>query len=789
MKKTSFLLISLLAAALAIPAFSAAPSSAASPANPPQVEKSVDALSLMTHDGFAADFEGSSLALSKDGQVFAETTVDPAEIADVFSRGSCVGFVMKDGRKITISTANTKFGFITIDYAHVGEATLGNEEPLSWRLPGVDPDQPGGIKAFGTAGLREIDGHNGSYAFLAIVAPQTRAGVVGGWLTSEKAGGVIRSEKTKTGRAMMIPRLDYGKFETKGRELSERFVIGSFSDCREGLENYANAIADHYNITLNTKNLTGYCTWYADKNGGSCNEKALVELADAAKKYFGAYGFNFVQIDDGWQLGASKNGPNKNFTGHNPDGPYASGMKATSDAMAQRGFTTGLWFMPFSGNYDDPYFEDKQDFFVRSAIDYPENGEKNTRRYPSIDQHKGAPYETFWGGTCLDMSNPKVRDYVTFVADRVTQEWNCKYIKIDGTWCASGLEQLYVNDEYVPDDMGLQIFHDPNTTNIENFRVGLETLRAAAKETFILGCNVSQNMRTLATAYGLVDAMRVGPDNGADWDGVCSGPWRGTNRYFYNARVWFNDPDPVYVRNSIPLERARVSASWTGLTGQLYALSDWIPDYAPERVDVVRKTIPNHMRRGVRPVDLFDADFPTTWLLTDAQGGVRRDVVGLFNWKGGDDESFEFSPEKLGLPTTDDAGNPVKEYVGYDFWADEFIQPFSVLSRKLPKESCQILAIRPVGAAPVLLSTSRHITQGVLEVSHEGWDPDERVLVVEADVPEDMPYELRIYNPETKALERFAAPDGLAGHCVFRYRPDAEGDARFTAEPAQTAVF
>lgn len=719
---------------------------------------------LVSYDGAQSP---AIVTLADKNGPFATAEVAKGDVQACSAMRDALALTLKNGKEFVFSGAHADKGFITIDYVVSADTLLTAEEPLVWKALRFEPDALDSVKAFGTAGLKPVDGHAGSYAFLALVEPSTRSGLVGGWITSEKAGGVVRSAKSEDARPTMIPRLDFGRFQADDRVFIERFVLGRFDDCRIGLEQYAEAIASHYSIQLNQNCLNGYCTWYSDKNRGASNENAIKELAQSLRENFGD-DMRYVQIDDGWQLGDSKNGPKKNFTEHNPHGPYPSGMKATSDYLASLGLTTGLWFMPFSGNFDDPYFADKQDLFVRSAIDYPAPGQKNTRRYSSINQKKGAPYETFWGGTCLDMSNPKTRDYVKSVVTRITQEWNCKYIKIDGMWCASALEQIYVNDEYYQEDMGEQLFFDPKTTNIENFRSGLQLVRDAAKGTFILGCNVSQNMRVMASSYGLVDAMRVGPDNGASWDGVCAGPWRGTNRYFYNGRVWYNDPDPVYVRTSIPLDRARVSATWAGLTGQLYALSDWVPDYNEERIDVVRKTIPNHLCKNVRPVDLFDADLARVWSLVDDKSGVRRDVIGLFNWDGENETSFELTPEKLGLPLVDENGQKIEKYVAYDFWNDALVEPFETLNFSLPKASCAALAVRPVGDRPVLLSTSRHITQGVLEVRSEKWDPDSKTLTIVADVPE-YAYELRVYDPATAELKRFAVPAGSQGVTTFRY--------------------
>ncbi|MDO5308994.1 MAG: hypothetical protein Q4G03_05820 [Planctomycetia bacterium] len=720
------------------------------------------------------------IALTSHAQIFATTTLARSDVDSFSTSDEQVALNLKSGFSLVFSGEYARFGFVTIDYKFRGVKTLTSEEPVQWQVDCFEPERMGEARAFGTAGLKAVDQTAGSYAFLALVDPQTRSGVVGGWITSERAGAVVRCAKSADNRPVMTPRLDFGSFPANENDaFQERFVIGAFDDCRLGLESYADSIAAEYSIELNRDCLVGYCTWYAEKHGGSCDENSIKELVDALEKNFGDFGFQYVQIDDHWQLGNSKNGPNKNFTTHRPNGPYPSGMKATSEFLNAHGAVAGLWFMPFSGNYDDPWFEDKQDLFVRSAIDYPLPGQKNTRRYATINQTKGAPYETFWGGTCLDMSNPATRDYVKDVVARITQDWNYKFIKIDGLWCGAGIEQLYVNDEYMPDDIGLQIFHDPRTTNIENYRKGLELVRQTADGVFILGCNVSQNMRVMASSYGLVDAMRVGPDNGASWQGVCAGPWRGTNRYFYNARVWYNDPDPVYVRTSIPQERAQVSATWASLTGQLYALSDWAPDYSQERIDVVRKTIPNHQCKNVRPVDLFDVDLARVWILTDERSGVRRDVVGLFNWQEDQSAEFDLTPEKLGLPLVDDSGEIIERYVAYDFWNDAFIEPFHALTTSLPKESCAVYAIRPVLKRPVLLSTSRHITQGVLEVEEEQWDAEKEVLTIKANVPSQMTYELRVYNPATNELERFVVPQDVQGVTTVLYRPNESRDRRF----------
>ena len=231
--------------------------------------------------------------------------------------------------------------------------------------------------------------------------------------------------------------------------------------------------------------------------------------------------------------------------------------------------------------------------------------------------------------------------------------------------------------------------------------------------------------------------MRIGGDNGASFK-----PWveatavAGGRNYFLNGRIWWNDPDCVYARKSFSLEQARTNCSWTALSGQLCQSGDWLPDLTPERLDILRRTMPAH-GRVARPVDLLDAEPACVWLVTDQRGSGRRDVVGLFGFGPGKKE-IDLPLERIGLP-------PARSYAVFDFWANKFLPPLAGrLKASLPEGSCQVLAVRPVREYPQLLSTSRHVAQGMLDVLHEEWDPQRRELRGRSRVVGGDDYELRI---------------------------------------------
>lgn len=577
------------------------------------------------------------------------------------------------------------------------------------------------LTTMGTGGLATPEKNPGSYAWLVVADPTSGRGVVAAWLTHDRACGVV-FPKVTDGKVAIEARGDYGNLRIKpgANAQTETLAIGYFDDARLGLEAWAEAVAKKYEVKL-PRQQSGYCTWYSDKHGGAGDEKSIVELAAFAAKNLKEYGFDYVQIDDKWQAGTSKNGPNRNFTEVKTNGPYAGGMKPPADAIKQLGLVPGIWFMPFAGTHGDPYFKDE--WFVRRATN-------------------GVPYETAWGGTCLDMTHPGARAHLQEVVTKAAKEWGYTFFKMDGLWTGTGTKQIYVNSGYKEDGMGDAVFSDPDKSNIEIFRGGLKLVReTAGPDVFFLGCCAPQNMRSYAASFGLVDAMRIGPDNGGHWKGwVGVSPVFGTRNYFLNNRVWYNDPDPIYARASIPLGEVKTMCSWTAIAGQLNASSDWLPELSADRIDVLRRTMPPHGLKTARPVDYLENDPARVWLLTDDRSGIRRTIVALYNW-GESNQSFDVPLAKLGLDAATD-------YVAFDFWADAFVPPFrGHLQSDVAPHGCRVLSIRPAAKSPQLVGTSRHVTQGIVDVIEEKWDEATGTLSGRSRVVANDPYELRVIVP------------------------------------------
>lgn len=610
------------------------------------------------------------------------------------------------------------------------------------RAPLRLPRKPQALKALGTGGLKSLADKPASYMWMTVADPQTRRGMVAGWLSTDRGSGAIFAAAEED-QVRLDAQLDYGRLRlAPGQtETLETLAIGWFDDVRLGLEAWAEAVARQHQVKL-PQQPSGYCTWY---HAGASNEKELARTADFAAEKLAPFGLSVIQIDDGWQEGDPQgNGPRKNFTAYRADGPYPSGMKACADDVLAKGLVPGIWFMPFAGTYNDPWFAQRQDWFVKRA--------------------DGTPYDTPWGGTCLDLTHPEVQEYLRGIVRRLTREWGYRYLKMDGLYTGAGVPQIYVNDAYRDDGIGDASFHEPHKTNVQAYREGLRLVReTAGRDVFLLGCCANQNMRSYGGAFGLVDAMRIGPDNGASWKGVLVGPTYGSRNYFLHGRVWYNDPDPVYVRTSLTTEQARVSCSWAGVTGQLTLGSEDFQRLPPERLTILQRVLPSHGLQA-RPIDLLDEPLPRIWLLTDDRHSPRRDVIGVFNWSD-EPQMLDCSLQRIGLPAA-------QRYLAFDFWSAAMLPPLDgKLQIMLPPQSCAVLAVRPVADHPQLLSTSRHVSQGMVDVVEERWNGESRILSGTSRVVGGDDYELRMatYTPggiwQVASVE-VAADDRQAGVAI-----------------------
>jgi hypothetical protein len=603
--------------------------------------------------------------------------------------------------------------------------------------------KPADLVTLGSGGMQPLENAQGSYNYSVLANRATGKGVVTGWLTTDRGVGVMVPEAdATTGSCKLKAALDFGHYRVApGAERdSDVLAIGFFADAREGLEVYGDALAKQYRIQLPPRPNV-YCTWYHRSltGSGASTEKLLAENARFAGEHLRPYGLDVMQIDDNWQdaflpgvkpgdfksLVGTKltKGPIKIFTKHNEHFP--AGMEAMAGTLKSQGFTPGIWFMPFAGDIYREQFP--KEIFAK--------------------RRDGSPYDSgTWSGSPIDATSAAGEAFLR-ERFRTIREWGYRYYKIDGLHTGAPSDNIYVNRAYEGKPCFADVsIHDPDATFVECFRKGMKTLREEAPGTFILGCTITQNMLSMGGSFGLVDAMRVGPDNDSAKDGMWRSVIKGCsyagNLWFLHNRVWYNDPDPIYVRPSCPLERARWMASWQAVSGALNTTSMQYEQLPPERLDLLKRTLPTH-GLDARPVDILDRPMPVVWTV----GNERVRILGLFNPSESKQTAVGTTMAKLGL-------DPKREFDVFEYWSNRDLGKMTGgIMRGLPAASCEVLAIRPSASHPQVISTSRHITQGLIEVESESWNADTRTLVGSSRVVAGDPYELRIVVPDGMEVE------------------------------------
>lgn len=701
-----------------------------------EATKSLEAISITMGKTFLKNI----LTVTETTNIKKEVVQNPT-----FGKGEALIFDTLEGNSISFTLYDSNpFLFVQQNFRNKGtnEIDIQTKKLLSFSIDLQKPaDQ---LKTLGTGGLLDVDKNPGSYVFLTTVDPANRNGVVTGWVTNEKGSGVVFS-KAKKDLVQIDAQIDYGHFRIPAgkEEKSETLAISYFNDARLGQEQFADLLAIENKIKLRERSAV-YCTWYSEKNGGAGSEASSIEIAQFIDNNLKKYGLGVVQIDDLWQDGGKYNGPTRGFDrvrkditkgGAGIDGKkipelkptYPNGMEKTTEAIANAGLKAGIWWMPFARNHQDPEYKDRQDWFA-----YRTNGK---------------PFETAWGGTSLDLTNPKVQQHVAQVS-KTLLGWGFNYFKMDGLWTGTVTEQIYINDGYKNDSIGnCKPLFDPYTPQIQAYRNGLRLIKKTTNgKVFLSGCCVSQNMRSFGASIGLVDAMRIGPDFNHDGESIRTGAIRASRLYFLNGRVWWNDPDPCPIREKGSaatdgaskgigsLTRARLLPSFVAVSGQFFLSSDWLPNLPQERLEIMKRTMASHT--GVsRPVDAFSKSLPSIWLASDSKTGTERNVIGLFNW--------ELSPQTIQCDLVWAGLKAKTSYYGFDFWNNRPINTIdSSISEDLIPESSTVISVREKTNHPVVVSTSQHVTQGMIDLLKENWTNN--ILSGESKIIADDPYEIRI---------------------------------------------
>lgn len=366
--------------------------------------------------------------------------------------------------------------------------------------------------------------------------------------------------------------------------------------------------------------ITGYCDWYwsygdIDQARMDANRRFLADHFPDKIQVF--------QLDDGWQWvhhKGTKRSPKCNGGPWVVNERFSGGMGRFARMAVADGFVPGVWMRPFSL---DPTSE---------------IGRAHPEWYPSTRAADDDP--GWWGqGYRLDISNQETLAYLADFINRAVKHWGMRYLKLDfltidvfGTSCW-GKRSL---------ENPLGGFRDETKTGVEIYSRALATIReAAGEDCFILGCNTL----TLPSAP-FCDGQRTGNDVSVyDWNKTvreCLCPL--FLRAHHHNRLYAADPDCVVVRDPLSIPQARLWAGAVALSGQMFLLSENLPELPPARAAIIEElsALLDQFPREAKPLDVFDDPFPRLLF-------ASPDFLGVFNYL---DEEYEclVPLEKLGLP-------------------------------------------------------------------------------------------------------------------------------------------
>ena len=218
---------------------------------------------------------------------------------------------------------------------------------------------------------------------------------------------------------------------------------------------------------------------------------------------------------------------------------------------------------------------------------------------------------------------------------------------------------------------------------------------------------------------GLVDLQRVWGDSNdyvPEMVSTCGLRW-------FKNRVVFNYyPDSKAIHNRTAEVRRSLSTMVFLTSGRL-ELATSFRLFTPEILHDVTRIYPLYREpRSARPLDAFTTVAnPSVY---DLELTPEWHQVALFN---PDKErtntvsvalSGEHVKGAIGL-------DPGAEYYAYDFWADTLVGKFAGtarVERQLGPTHCAMLSVRKAQPNPQVLSTSRHVLQGWVDLADVKWD-------------------------------------------------------------------
>ncbi|HZF28875.1 MAG TPA: alpha-galactosidase [Gammaproteobacteria bacterium] len=540
-----------------------------------------------------------------------------------------------------------------------------------------------------------------------------REGVVLGYLENTLALGLVLAARTGANEIAFVSESVYSPPVTlqPGKSIgSNRFMLNVAASPYTALEQYADAVGTAQNARTRSI-VNGWCSWFYTL--AEVSEDEILRNAAFAAEHLGPFGLEHVQIDEGYQRAHGDWEGNARF-------PH--GMQWLAQRIKEHGLKPGLWISPYVVAENTDVFRQHKDWLVR-------------RRDGSLQRIGNWEHENSPGALgetvkryCLDITHPEAAEWLRDLFDTIARRWGFDLIKLDFmAWSVLKAER----------------FRDPTQSSAAVYRRGLEIMRAGAGD----GCHIL-DCGPANTTVGLVDSVRIEADINygyadAAWkqyfqDPACSLA-AAAKRYYFHRRTWVNDADHVCL-DLLTLPQAQAAATCVALSGGNVISGDRLTDLDPAKLEILRKVTPSCGEAGM-PVDLFESDVPTTFVLRVERPFAKWAVLAFFNPNLGAAVERRFPLRRLGL-------DAAKVYLAFDFWKQRFVgEVTDDIGVSVEPGSVTLLALHAATGTPQFLSTSRHVAQGAIELDDVDWNETERTLSGISTGPRGSAHDVFLYVP------------------------------------------
>jgi hypothetical protein len=467
------------------------------------------------------------------------------------------------------------------------------------------------------------------------------------------------------------------------------------------MELFADLAAKENSVKLWPENFATWCSWYS----GWIRQESLYEFKDGLQK---GVKTNIPLIAK--SLG-TRGTPSMRVVDDSNEMPYGDwdnrtlaipeGFRYLAQLMNGSGIKAGVWYPPFWVSSGSRLFMENPDLLCKNY-----NGQVAVGKNAGIRENQYGNHLAF-----LDASNPAAAEKLKTTA-RAWRDRGFRYVMTDFMYWGAWLQKRY----------------DSTLTAVEAYNRALHSMRQGfGKDTYWLHCGA-----LLGPAMGLCDGMCISGDSHGDemysYEGAAY-------RWFYNWRVWLNDPDAIVFSRygqSKSVEFNRSWISWMALSGNVLTYGDTFDDLPPDFLDMYKRALPPLPVAG-RPLDIWENEPYLIWGMDPGIADGSYTLFGVFEFQGkrpGQDIILNLDEiAARSRSWTETPKESPESWLLWDFWKKRLTKVKGpLITIPIPSKSCNVFSLRPYSGRPQLLGTSGHFSQGTLETENINWDTKTGIL-------------------------------------------------------------